>query len=82
MIKLESVTKVYKGEVLALHEASCDIQKGEFVSTFYFVGRSDFDRVASVAEIDKIHPLDHAAIFNIQAGYDAFSQHEERLAPL
>jgi|TARA_B100000902_G_scaffold226997_1_gene215563 cell division transport system ATP-binding protein len=37
MIKLESVTKVYKGEVLALRDASCDIQKGEFV---FLVGQS------------------------------------------
>ena len=37
MIKLEDVTKVYKGEVLALRDASCDIQRGEFV---FLVGQS------------------------------------------
>ena len=37
MIKLEDVTKVYKGEVLALRDASCDIQRGEFD---FLVGQS------------------------------------------
>jgi cell division transport system ATP-binding protein len=37
MIKLEDVTKVYKGEVVALRDANVDIQKGEFV---FLVGPS------------------------------------------
>ena len=37
MIKLEDVSKVYKGEVVALREANVDIQKGEFV---FLVGPS------------------------------------------
>jgi cell division transport system ATP-binding protein len=37
MIKLEGVTKIYKGDVIALRDASADIQKGEFV---FLVGPS------------------------------------------
>jgi cell division transport system ATP-binding protein len=37
VIKLENVTKVYKGDVVALRDACADIQKGEFV---FLVGES------------------------------------------
>ena len=37
MIRLENVTKVYKGDVVALYDSTCEIQKGEFV---FLVGPS------------------------------------------
>ena len=37
MIRLEGVTKTYKGEVVALRDATAEIQRGEFV---FLVGPS------------------------------------------
>ena len=60
MIKLESVTKVYKGEVLALHEASCDIQKGEFV---FLVGQSGSGKSTFLRLLNKEEEPDNGNIF-------------------
>tara|TARA_Y100001970_G_scaffold111005_1_gene138585 strand:+ start:3825 stop:4556 length:732 start_codon:yes stop_codon:yes gene_type:complete len=60
MIKLESVTKVYKGEVLALHEASCDIQKGEFV---FLVGQSGSGKSTFLRLLNKEEEPDNGRIF-------------------
>ena len=60
MIKLENVTKVYKGEVLALHEASCDIQKGEFV---FLVGPSGSGKSTFLRLLNKEEDPDKGQIF-------------------
>ncbi|MGI9623109.1 MAG: cell division ATP-binding protein FtsE [Acidimicrobiales bacterium] len=60
MIKLENVTKVYKGEVLALHEASCDIQKGEFV---FLVGPSGSGKSTFLRLLNKEESPDKGTIF-------------------
>ena len=60
MIKLENVTKVYKGEVLALHEASCDIQKGEFV---FLVGPSGSGKSTFLRLLNKEEDPDKGKIF-------------------
>ncbi len=60
MIKLENVTKVYKGEVLALHEASCDIQKGEFV---FLVGPSGSGKSTFLRLLNKEEEPNKGQIF-------------------
>ncbi|MEJ7583048.1 MAG: cell division ATP-binding protein FtsE [Acidimicrobiales bacterium] len=50
MIKLENVTKVYKGDVVALKDASCDIQKGEFV---FLVGPSGSGKSTFIRLLNK-----------------------------
>jgi cell division transport system ATP-binding protein len=60
MIKLEAVTKIYKGEVIALHEASCDIQKGEFV---FLVGPSGSGKSTFLRLLNKEEEPEKGRIF-------------------
>jgi cell division transport system ATP-binding protein len=50
MIKLENVSKVYKGEVAALRGANVDIQKGEFV---FLVGASGSGKSTFIRLLNK-----------------------------
>ncbi|MBS1847572.1 MAG: cell division ATP-binding protein FtsE [Actinobacteria bacterium] len=50
MIKLESVSKTYKGEVSALEDASADIAKGEFV---FLVGPSGSGKSTLIRLLNK-----------------------------
>ena len=60
MIKLEDVTKVYKGEVLALRDASCDIQRGEFV---FLVGQSGSGKSTFLRLLNKEEEPDSGCIY-------------------
>lgn len=50
MIKLENVTKVFKGDVVALKEASVNIEKGEFV---FLVGPSGSGKSTMIRLLNK-----------------------------
>ena len=49
MIRFENVTKIYKGDVVALRDVSLDINKGEFVFIVGPVGLGEVDRAAPAA---------------------------------
>ena len=55
--------------------AGGDVEKNKFIGPVFLVTARDFDRIAGVAQIQEIDPLDNAASLHVQAGDDAFGKH-------
>lgn len=60
MIRMENVTKVYKGEVLALQNASCEVQRGEFV---FLVGPSGSGKSTLMRLLNKEEKPDRGRVY-------------------
>jgi cell division transport system ATP-binding protein len=60
MIKLDNVSKVFKGDVVALREASADIAKGEFV---FLVGPSGSGKSTMIRLLNKQEVPSSGSIF-------------------
>ncbi|MEQ8840596.1 MAG: cell division ATP-binding protein FtsE [Acidimicrobiales bacterium] len=60
MIKLENVTKVYKGDVIAVRDATVDIGKGEFV---FLVGQSGSGKSTFIRLLNREETPEHGTIF-------------------
>ncbi|MDG2029276.1 MAG: cell division ATP-binding protein FtsE [Acidimicrobiales bacterium] len=60
MIKLENVTKVYKGDVVAVRDATVDIGKGEFV---FLVGQSGSGKSTFIRLLNREETPEHGTIY-------------------
>ncbi len=60
MIKLENVSKTYKGDVVALRDANADINKGEFV---FLVGASGSGKSTFIRLLNKEEDPEEGRIF-------------------
>ncbi|MFT5202415.1 MAG: cell division transport system ATP-binding protein [Candidatus Aldehydirespiratoraceae bacterium] len=60
MIKLENVTKVYKGDVVAVRDATVDIAKGEFV---FLVGQSGSGKSTFIRLLNREESPENGTIF-------------------
>src|SRR5438445_526130 len=52
-----------------------DVEEDQLVRAFFLVPPGNFDRVARVAQVQEVGPLDDPAPVDIQTGYDAFGEH-------
>jgi phosphoribosylformylglycinamidine (FGAM) synthase-like amidotransferase family enzyme len=53
-----------------------DVEKHQFISTLKVIPGGQFDRIAGIAEIDKVRALDHAALGHVETWYDSSDLHD------
>ena len=58
-----------------LFVAGGDVKKNQLIGPLFFIAGSGFDRIAGVAQVDEIRPLDDASVFDIQTRYDSLCKH-------
>ncbi|GAC1608520.1 MAG: hypothetical protein NVS3B3_13280 [Aquirhabdus sp.] len=58
---------------------SCgNVEEGNLIRTLIVIAAGDFDWIASIANIQKLHTFHHATIVDIKAGDNTFSQHIQK----
>ena len=60
MIKFENVSKIYKGDIVALHEANVDVNRGEFV---FLVGPSGSGKSTFMRLVNRSEQPEQGSIF-------------------
>ena len=58
---------------------SADIQKGDFIGTLFVIALGYFYRVTRIADINKLHAFNNAAVFYIQTRDNTFCQSHYKL---
>ena len=62
-------------EDLALLVAGGDVEEDQLVGPLGVIPRRDLDRIARVAEVEEVRPLDHPAMVDVEARDDPLGQH-------
>ena len=57
--------------------AGGDVEEDQLVGPFRIIPRGDLDRIARVAEVEEVRPLDHAAMVDVEARDDPLGQHAQ-----
>jgi hypothetical protein len=65
----------------AVFVACGDVEEGELVRSRLVIGDRGRDRIAGIAQIDKIDALDDPAVLHVEAGNDADLEHVTPPAP-
>ena len=55
--------------------AGRDVEKDQLVGPFLLVPRGNLDRVAGIAQVQEVGPLDHAAAVDVQTGNHTLGEH-------
>jgi len=66
---------------LARADRGGDVQEDQLVGSHVTVSGPQLDRVAGVAEVEEVDPLDHAIVFDVETGNDSFGQHVAAFRP-
>src|SRR6185369_12743464 len=74
-VDLGSNTFYKFGECTTFFIGRRDIEKDKFIRPLVRISASQFYRVAGIAKPDEVGALDRAAVFDVKAGNNAFSQH-------
>jgi hypothetical protein len=57
--------------------AGGDIQKDQLVCSLCVVDLGALHRVPCITKLEELGAFDHAAFFDVEAGNDAFGEHEQ-----
>ena len=55
--------------------AGGDVEEHQFVGPFGLVAAGHFDRIAGIAQVEKVGSFDHPAAIDVEAGNDALGEH-------
>ena len=61
---------------VAAFVAGADVEEDQFVGALLLVAARHLDRIAGVAQVEEVDPLDDPAAIDVETGDDAFGEHK------